>query len=96
MELAGPVDVVGVGARAREEAEILLAAHRSADAEIAHEPTLRLYRVWRACRGKADTPRSPTLHLGTRGRHGILRLKAEGGETLDPDRVGKPFDRQSP
>ena len=46
MKLAGPVNVVGVGALPREKAEILLAAHSSADAEIAHEPTLRRYRVW--------------------------------------------------
>jgi len=38
VELARPGDVVGVGALPCEEAEILLAAHSRADAEIAHGP----------------------------------------------------------
>jgi hypothetical protein len=55
----------GVGALSREEAEILLATHSHADAEITHEPTLRQHRVWRACpaaEADADTPERPTLH----------------------------------
>jgi hypothetical protein len=45
VERARPGDVVGVGALPCEEAEILLAAHSRADAEIAHEPILQLYSV---------------------------------------------------
>jgi hypothetical protein len=40
VKLPGPVNIVGVRALSREEAEILLAADSRADAEIAHEITL--------------------------------------------------------
>ena len=92
MKLAGPVDVVGVGALSREEAEILLAAHSSADAEIAHEPTLRPYRVWRACpadEAEADTPERPTLHRPIASRT-VFALAPRGERTLDPDALGSP------
>src|SRR5580693_2556803 len=95
MELAGPVDVVGVGARAREEAEILLAGHGSADAEIAHEPTLRPYRVWRACpaaEAEADTPERPTLHRRIASRT-VFAPSAQGRADARSRRLRKPSSR---
>src|SRR4029077_8050717 len=91
MELAGPVDVVGVGALAREEAEILLAAHSSADTEIAHEPTLCSFG--KPARPGTDTSERPTLPRRTASGT-VFAPNAEGERTLDPD-AGKPFD-QSP
>src|SRR5260370_17113559 len=83
VELAGTVDVVGIGSLAGAEAESFLAAHRCADAEVAHEPASDRSR-WRAC----ATSRSKVLgrsnnRAGTLARR-LYTARRAGGTRFFP------------
>src|SRR5690349_25037046 len=108
MKLPGPTDVVGVGALAREEAEIFLAAHCGAHAELAHVPPLEAIgfgglagsTIGMSCSGRTKLPTirpaglyTPFAPGGTRVMPGHRSRDIRASEPLFRHALSLPDDR---